>query len=206
MLNMNKLCPEKVFNKFLPRSSVSKYNTRHYRDLQIPRYRTEFPKKGFHYSALKAWNDLPAKLRELPTQNSFKKQLKTYLKGWTQKLTHEYLEDQRLFIGLSFYFELIVILLAEGMPRAKTKIIIIIITIMRPTSLDSLFTNVSLLALCMYGSTLSDIIRWKFVIQDCDIFFIIFYDLDGSFQFPLKDSISSPERNSPVSGNTFPRG
>ena len=41
----------------------------------------EFAKKGFHYSALKAWNDLPAELRELPTQNSFKKQLKTYLKG-----------------------------------------------------------------------------------------------------------------------------
>ena len=37
--------------------------------------------KGFHYSALKAWNDLPAELRELPTQNSFKKQLETYLKG-----------------------------------------------------------------------------------------------------------------------------
>ena len=36
---------------------------------------------GFHCSALKAWNDLPANLRELPTQNSFKKQLKTYLKG-----------------------------------------------------------------------------------------------------------------------------
>ena len=47
----------------------------------LPRYRTEFAKKGFHYSALKAWNDLPAKLRELPTQNSFEKQLKAHLKG-----------------------------------------------------------------------------------------------------------------------------
>ena len=36
---------------------------------------------GFHYSALKVWNDIPAELRELPTPNSFKKQLKTYLKG-----------------------------------------------------------------------------------------------------------------------------
>ena len=44
---MNKLCPENFFNKFLPRSSVSKYNTRHCRDLQIPRYRTEFAKKDF---------------------------------------------------------------------------------------------------------------------------------------------------------------
>ena len=121
---MNKLCPENFFNKFLPRSSVSKYNTRCCRDLQIPRYRTEFPKKGFHYSALKAWNDLPAKLRELPTQNSFKKQLRTYLKGLTQKLKHEYLEDQLSFIGLKLYFDMIICLLAEGIPRVKTKIII----------------------------------------------------------------------------------
>ena len=41
---MNRLCPEKFFSKFLPRSTVSKYNTRHCRDLQIPRYRTEFAK------------------------------------------------------------------------------------------------------------------------------------------------------------------
>ena len=73
---MNTLCPEKFFNKFLPRSSVLKCNTRHCRFLQIPRYRIEFAIKGFHYSALKAWNDIPAELRELPTLNSFKKQLK----------------------------------------------------------------------------------------------------------------------------------
>ena len=78
---MNKLCSEKFFNKFLPRSSVSKQNERHCGDLQIARYQIEFAKNGFHYSALKAWNDLPAELREVPTQNSFKKQLKTYLKG-----------------------------------------------------------------------------------------------------------------------------
>ena len=32
----NKLCPE--FNKFLPRCSVSKYNARHCRDPQMPKY------------------------------------------------------------------------------------------------------------------------------------------------------------------------
>ena len=78
---MKKLCLEKFFNKFLPRSSVSKYNTRHCQDLQIPRYRTEFAKKGFHYSALKAWNDRPTELHLLPTKSSFKKQLRAYLKG-----------------------------------------------------------------------------------------------------------------------------
>ena len=78
---MNKFCPETFFNKFLARSSFSNYNIRHCQDLQIPRYRTEFTKKEFHYSALNAWNDLPTELRELPIQNSFKKQLKTYLRG-----------------------------------------------------------------------------------------------------------------------------
>ena len=84
---MNKLCPEKIFKKVLPRSSVSKYNTRYCRDLQIPRYWTEFAKEGLHYLALNAWKDLPAELRKLPSENSFKKQLKTYLKGYTQVKT-----------------------------------------------------------------------------------------------------------------------
>ena len=48
------------------------YNTRHSKDLQIPRYRTEFAKKGFHYAALKIWNDTPAEIRELPTLYRFK--------------------------------------------------------------------------------------------------------------------------------------
>ena len=78
---MNRLCPEKFVNKFLPRSTVSKYNTRHCR---VCRYRDiglNLQRIGFHYIALKAWNYLPAELRGLPTQNSFKKQLKTYFKG-----------------------------------------------------------------------------------------------------------------------------
>ena len=48
---MSKFFPEIFFNKFLLRSSVLKYNTRHCRDrgrdLQISRYRTEFTKKDF---------------------------------------------------------------------------------------------------------------------------------------------------------------
>ena len=60
---VNKLWPENFFNTYLPRFLVSKYNTRHCRDLQVTGYRTEFAK------------------RELPILNSFKKQLKTYLKG-----------------------------------------------------------------------------------------------------------------------------
>ena len=102
---MNKLCLEIILNKYLPISSVSLYNARKCRDLQIQRYRFEFARKGFQYSAQKAWNDIPAEIFDLPTLNSFKKQLKTLLKGYTQKLKNESLENQRsLLVGLRFYF------------------------------------------------------------------------------------------------------
>ena len=63
-----------------PHSNIFKY-TRYCKDLQIPRYRIEFAKKGFHYAALTLWNDTPAEIRELPTLDRFKKQLKTHLKS-----------------------------------------------------------------------------------------------------------------------------
>ena len=82
---MNRLCPESLWDKFQPRSFHSTYNTRHCRDLQIPRYRTEFAKKGFHYAALTLWNDTPAEIRDLPSLDRFKKQLKAHLRSWTLK-------------------------------------------------------------------------------------------------------------------------
>ena len=71
---MNKLCPEILLDKYFQRSSISPYNTRNRKDLEIPRYRLEYPKKGFHYAALKAWNEIPLAIRESPTLNRFKKQ------------------------------------------------------------------------------------------------------------------------------------
>ena len=44
---MNRLCPESLWDKYQLRSFHSTYNTRHCKDLQIPRYRTEFAKKTF---------------------------------------------------------------------------------------------------------------------------------------------------------------
>ena len=67
--------------KYQPRSFHSTYNTRQCEDLQIPRYRTELAKRGFHYAALKTWNDTPAEIRKLPTLDRFKKRLKTHLKS-----------------------------------------------------------------------------------------------------------------------------
>ena len=78
---VNRLCPESLWDKYQQRSFHSTYNTRHCKDLQIPRYRTEFAKKGFHYAALTSWNDTPAEIRQLPTLDRFKKQLKTHLKS-----------------------------------------------------------------------------------------------------------------------------
>ena len=40
-------------------------------------------KKSFHYSALKDWNNTPFDIRELPTINTFKRQLKVYMKSKT---------------------------------------------------------------------------------------------------------------------------
>ena len=67
---VNRLCPENLGDKYQARSFHSIYDTMdtmHCKDLQIPRYRTEFAKKGFHYAALTLWNDTPAEIRELPT-------------------------------------------------------------------------------------------------------------------------------------------
>ena len=78
---VNRLCPESLFDKYLPRSYFSFYNTRNSKDLQIPRSRTEFFKKSFHYASLKVWNETPLTIHELPTLNRFKQRLKTHLKG-----------------------------------------------------------------------------------------------------------------------------
>ncbi len=78
---MNRICPEGLWNKYQPRSLHSTYATRHCNDLEIPRYKTEFAKKGFHFSALKAWNNIPLQIRNVPSLDRFKKNTKAYLKS-----------------------------------------------------------------------------------------------------------------------------
>ena len=75
----NKLCPENLWNKFNLWSLNSRYDTRFYRNIQIPKYNVKYAKKGFSYSALKTWNDLPLSIRELLTLFHFKKLLRMYL-------------------------------------------------------------------------------------------------------------------------------
>jgi len=75
----NKLCPENLWNKFNLRSHHSRYNTRFCRNIKILKYNLEYARKGFSYSALKTWNEIPLSIRELPTLFPLKKQLKIYL-------------------------------------------------------------------------------------------------------------------------------
>ena len=76
---LNKQCPESLWNMFQQRYSISNYNTRNYRDLHIPKLNLELTKKGFHYSGIKAWNDIPVNIRELPSLRLFKTRPKRHL-------------------------------------------------------------------------------------------------------------------------------
>ena len=76
---VNKQCPGSLWNMFQQRCTISNYNTRNHRDLHIPKLNLELTKKGFHYSGIKAWNDIPVNIRELPSLRLFKTRLKKYL-------------------------------------------------------------------------------------------------------------------------------
>ena len=76
---VNKLCPESLWNMFQQRCSISNYNTRNDRNLHIPKLNLEFTKKGFRYSGIKAWNDIPINIRELSSLRLLKTQLKRHL-------------------------------------------------------------------------------------------------------------------------------
>ena len=69
----NKLCPENLWNKYHLRSHYSRYNTRFCKNIQTPKYNIEYVKKGFSFSALKTWNEIPLSIMELPTLCHFKK-------------------------------------------------------------------------------------------------------------------------------------
>ena len=76
---VNKLCPESLWDMYEQRCNLSSYNTRNNRDLLIPKVNLEHRKKGFRYSGIKIWNDIPLEIRELSSLTLFKKKLKGYL-------------------------------------------------------------------------------------------------------------------------------
>ena len=48
-------------------------------DYILPRTRSKFGERGFHYSGPAAWNTLPSDLHDITDTNAFKKRLKTVL-------------------------------------------------------------------------------------------------------------------------------
>ena len=80
---IHKPFPNSFLENYKSRSSFSSYNTRNSQNLQIPKHRTERYKKSFHYSALKEWNNTLREIHELPPTNTFKRQLKLYMKSKT---------------------------------------------------------------------------------------------------------------------------
>ncbi len=69
---INRQYPESLLDVHHYRSQQSNYKTRNSRDLQIPRNNLEYLSKGFHYFALRASNNIPINIREVPTLHGFK--------------------------------------------------------------------------------------------------------------------------------------
>ena len=78
---MNKISPESLCDRYETRNMYSSYRTRNCTDIQLSRYNLEYSKKSFHYSGLKAWNEIPTTIRELSTLQQFKKHLKIHLRS-----------------------------------------------------------------------------------------------------------------------------
>ena len=75
---LNKLCPERFWNMFQLRSSLSNCNTRNYKDIHIPMLKLESTRKGFQYAGIKAWNNILLNIRELSSLSLFKRHLKKH--------------------------------------------------------------------------------------------------------------------------------
>ena len=62
---LDKLCPESLWDMYQQRCDLSNYRTRKNRDLHVPEVIIERSKKGFYYSGIKIWNEIPVKIGEL---------------------------------------------------------------------------------------------------------------------------------------------
>ena len=75
----NDLCPDSLKGRFSTRSQLSNYRLRNSLGIDLQRQNFEFSKRSFYYSAAKAWNEIPVKIRQSPTICTFKKKLKDFL-------------------------------------------------------------------------------------------------------------------------------
>ena len=65
-------------------------------DYILPRTRTKFGERGFHYSGPAAWNTLPSDLHDITDTNVFKKRLKTVLfdRAYTDLLSSSFITPE----------------------------------------------------------------------------------------------------------------
>ena len=68
---MNKICPERLGDRYKIRNTHSSYRTRNCTDIRIPRYNLEYLKTSFYYLWLKDWNNIPIAIRELSVLQQF---------------------------------------------------------------------------------------------------------------------------------------
>ena len=77
------LAPEYYSNYFhdlsKTHSKCTRQSSRH--DLVVPRCRSEYCKHSLFYACPKLWNNLPVTIRELPSLNSFKYNLKKHIRS-----------------------------------------------------------------------------------------------------------------------------
>ena len=70
---VNEFCPEVLRNKFIERSTLSKYDTRNIKDLHVQKAKLEHTKKSFLYACPKSCNSIPQLIRDNKSFVRFKK-------------------------------------------------------------------------------------------------------------------------------------
>ena len=73
-------CPGKLKNRFIPRSNISRCNTRKIDDFEIPLLRLEYCKKSFGYQGASTWNEIPKQIRDSASLSSFKVRVREFLR------------------------------------------------------------------------------------------------------------------------------
>ncbi len=68
-----------LVDKFIKRSDIHDRSTRNHDLLDIPLYKTAAGQRTFNYRAVKIWNDLDDKLKNITSITIFKKELREIL-------------------------------------------------------------------------------------------------------------------------------
>ena len=75
----NAIAPDYLVDKFIKRSDIHDRSTRNHDLLDIPLYKTAAGQRTFNYRAVKIWNDLDDKPKNITSIIIFKKELREIL-------------------------------------------------------------------------------------------------------------------------------